>query len=57
MLVEEKVLESRSSGRGPGSRRRRSRCDDAGGGGGSTAAAAGISFVVDLGEEMRAEAD
>ena len=57
MLAEAKVLESRSSGRGPGSRRRRSRCDDAGGGGGSTVAAAGISFVVDLGEEMRAEAD
>jgi len=57
MLAEAKVLESPSRGGCLGSRRRRSRCDDAGGGGGSTEAAAGISFVVDLGEEMRAEAD
>ena len=59
MLAEAKVLESPSRGGGLGSRRRRNRCDDArrqGAGGGSTAAA-GISFVADLGEEMRAEVD
>jgi len=59
ILAEAKVLESPSRGGGLGSRRRRNRCDDAGrqGAGGGSTAAAGISFVADLGEEMRAEVD
>ena len=59
MLAEAKVLESPSRGGCLGSRRRRSRCDDAGrqGAGGGSTVTAGISFVADLGEEMRAEVD
>ena len=59
MLAEAKVLESPSRGGGLGSRRRHNRCDDAGrqGAGGVSTVATGISFVADLGEEMRAEVD